>query len=342
MGTVTKTIGTSSRDYSTIQAWEDALPANLVTDGNAQVGTCYNDSEFTAGTLLVIAGETVNATNFITLKCAAGQSFNDNANVQTNALRYNQTNGVACRSTTLYATTIDIQVDFTVLQDLQIGCNATNGSGLNQGSTSRTSVVVDRCLIDCKSPGANGAPVVLFSGGKIRNSLVINRASTGTGNGVRTGYATTCGLTNLTVVRPSDLTIAGAAFSALSGGTVTLKNCAAFGFTNEVNVAARFTATTCATDVASPMTGFTGSLTYTSQFVTTTDASRDFRAKTGGGLIDTGTTDATNGTPDIAKTARPSGASYDIGCWEYVQAAAGFIAQAFAPVLQAVKRASVY
>jgi hypothetical protein len=38
-GTITKTIGSAGgRDYTTVQAFIDALPANLVTDGNSYVG----------------------------------------------------------------------------------------------------------------------------------------------------------------------------------------------------------------------------------------------------------------------------------------------------------------
>src|SRR5262249_25313543 len=100
MGIVTKTIGTSGRDYSTVQAWEDALPANLVTDGNSQVGQCFNDSEFTvAGDILTISGETTDASHTITITTGSGQSFRDNAGVQTNALLYNVSNGVGLRAT---------------------------------------------------------------------------------------------------------------------------------------------------------------------------------------------------------------------------------------------------
>ena len=47
MATVTKSIGTSSRDYSTITAWEaDLDDTNIYTSGDDAVGECYNDSNF--------------------------------------------------------------------------------------------------------------------------------------------------------------------------------------------------------------------------------------------------------------------------------------------------------
>ena len=47
MATVTKSIGTSSRDYSTITLWEADLDDTLIySSGDDAVGECYNDSTF--------------------------------------------------------------------------------------------------------------------------------------------------------------------------------------------------------------------------------------------------------------------------------------------------------
>lgn len=49
MATVTKTIGTTSRDYSTPQAWEDDLDNGAIyASGDNAVGQMWNDSSFTA------------------------------------------------------------------------------------------------------------------------------------------------------------------------------------------------------------------------------------------------------------------------------------------------------
>ena len=45
MATVTSSIGTSSRDYSTIAAWEADI-ANIANNGDDVIGECYNDSVF--------------------------------------------------------------------------------------------------------------------------------------------------------------------------------------------------------------------------------------------------------------------------------------------------------
>src|SRR6266436_4658512 len=117
MGTITKTIGSSGRDYSTITAWRNALPANLTTDGNAQVGQCYNDSEFTEGSNVTF-DQVTDATNNITLTTASGQSFRDNASVRSNALNYNQTNGAAVHVSGSLGLTISTQ--YMTVSNLQV------------------------------------------------------------------------------------------------------------------------------------------------------------------------------------------------------------------------------
>ena len=66
--TVVKSIGTTGRDYSTLQAWEDACPANLVSDDKIWKGECYNDSEFTSG--LHVSGITTDSTRYVWLTAA--------------------------------------------------------------------------------------------------------------------------------------------------------------------------------------------------------------------------------------------------------------------------------
>ena len=57
MATVTKTIGTSSRDYSTIVAWEaDLSDADIYNDTDDAVGVMYADSTFTDATVTINGG----------------------------------------------------------------------------------------------------------------------------------------------------------------------------------------------------------------------------------------------------------------------------------------------
>jgi hypothetical protein len=60
MATVTKSIGTSSRDYSTINAWEADLNSNSIySNGDTAVGEMYADSTFTGATSTIENGSAI-------------------------------------------------------------------------------------------------------------------------------------------------------------------------------------------------------------------------------------------------------------------------------------------
>lgn len=316
MGTVTKSIGSGGgRDYSTLQAWEDALPANLVTDGNAQVGECYNDSEFTAR--VSISGQTTDATNNITLRCASGQSFSDHADKLTNRLAYNASNGVAVRTTTAYASAVIVVTTNNVLiEGLQIKATGTHTPAI---AATGSANVVRKCIISAVSRNAANGFVALVAGtgNLITNSLVIADASNGcTGVSVTTGGSAV----NCTVVRPSNRTAGGKAFHA-AYNTSTVKNCAIFGFTvsstgTYASDGHNVTDHTSAPGSTSNIT----SATYANQFVQSSTGSsvEDFRiVGTGADLDDAGVTDTTNipAGDDIVGQTR---STWDVGCWEYV------------------------
>jgi len=76
-GTITKTIGTNSRDYSTMSLWEADLDnANVYMEGDDAVGECYNDSAF--GPVDINGGGTIGL-NTVTLKAAAGEAHDGTA-----------------------------------------------------------------------------------------------------------------------------------------------------------------------------------------------------------------------------------------------------------------------
>ena len=76
-GIVTKTLGTNSRDYSTISLWEADLDnASVYMEGDEAVGECYNDSTFSP--FNINGGVTIGLKS-ITLKAAAGESHDGTA-----------------------------------------------------------------------------------------------------------------------------------------------------------------------------------------------------------------------------------------------------------------------
>lgn len=310
--TVTKVIG-SGGNYSTLQAWEDACPANLVTADQIWRGECKNQdfSVGGGGIALDIAGTTTDATRYLELTTQAGASFVDDANVATNPLRFDSTKGASVTITGGYNNCITNSVDYTRISKLMVA--ATAASGIPIGTSNITTI--DRCILEANGATTFGNSVT--GAVTVTNTLHVQRASAAT-------RITICGstamlLVNNTYVVPSDKT---AATYGLDGsyGTVTVKNCAVFGATNTIETAnSTFTCTTSRTDAGSPPSGFT-SITYNtttgSGFFNITDATRDFRLKSTSAMLDVGTTDATNAATDIRGLARPYGSAYDIGCWE--------------------------
>lgn len=318
--TITKSIGTSSRDYSTVQAWEDAIPADLTSTDEIWVGECYNDSELTSTSTITFSGTTTDATRYRRLKCAAGQSFRDNASVQTNALKYNASNGVGIRKTSSYSEAIRLSSGILYVEGVQI----RHGNGTTIGAADPSTLYVDYCILEATDTFGNNNSVCSFASGRIRNTLV-HDLTTGTSaaRGIAFRNGNTCSAYNCSIVAHS---------SPGKGVTVSyetgciIKNCAIFGWNTPTDGSTYSSSGgSNATDNASGLPGSTGNLhskTYTSQFEGTTSGAADYRAKSGGDLIDAGATDSTNGATDIAGTSRPSGSAYDIGCWELVQSSA--------------------
>ena len=85
MATVTKTIGTSSRDYSTISAWEaDLSEASIYSNGDDAVGEMYADSTFTDNVVTFNGGTSIGGSsgqdlNSVKLTVAAGSRHDGTA-----------------------------------------------------------------------------------------------------------------------------------------------------------------------------------------------------------------------------------------------------------------------
>lgn len=308
--TVTSKIGATNSpttmDYSTLQAWEDACPANLVTDDKIWKGECYDQGEFTGtSTRLTISGETTDATRYVWLTCAAGASFKDKAGVRTTALAYNASNGVAIRVTSVSGITISIATNNTLVEGLQAAYNGAYGQSAI--GVSGTGVRVSQCILKNFSTAggqaAQGVQSAVFT-----NCLL----EVGVNGNAQRGQYFGC-----TFVRTG--TAGGTGVSSQYNQAV-LKNCAVFNFTTLKSGTLAAGSDYNATDLATAWgTGSNNlnSLTFASQFV----SSSDFRAVDTGGLK-AGTPDSTNTPNDITGFARDATTPY-IGCWEVVAAAAG-------------------
>lgn len=327
--TITKSIGTTGRDYSTLQSWEDAAPANLVTSDQIWLGECYNDATFTAA--LTISGSTSDSTRYKKLTAAAGQSF---ADTPSNALRYNASNGATLSFSGGYATALTVNEAHAKLSRMQVKTAGTNERTL---SLAQTGVVAEDCILagNPGSSGFSGNVVQVNDSTTLRNCLVEKQNTNASGHGIYLSRAT---VVNCTIVNISGTAAAKGMLIVYSGSSCVVRNNAVFGFTTAADsVGGTHQTNYC--DVTSPGSGWTGGIAFsTSTFANVTAGTWDLKLVPGSALLDVGTTDATHGTPDIFGTARPSGSAYDVGAWEYVGGGGGpsFTAKSLKPLLQAI------
>lgn len=282
-------------------------------------GQCQNQEFSGAGTQLTIGGSTASAAAYKELTTATGASFRDNANAQTNALQYNVSNGAGIRTTT-GAVCIGSGDGNVRISKLQVSAIVSGGNAIRDTSGS----LLDYLILEGGYVGTSTSQGVVGTNSgalTIRNSVLILRV---TAADHIAGFGSDTSCYNCTLAASDDLATAPTqVILGIVGGSYTIQNCGLFAGDSTKGItsgAGTFTFTTCYSDI-SGTTGVTQT-TYSSEFQNVNDATRDFRLVTGAAQKDTGTTDVTNAANDIVGTARPSGAAYDVGCWEFVQAVA--------------------
>jgi hypothetical protein len=300
-------IGTSSRNYSTIAAWLAAF-----TTGGWE-GECYNDTEFVI-TAQILFNQATSAPNYIILRCASGQSFNGNS---ANALYYNQANGVGIRSVTDYiGPLLKATAQFVTFDGLQVYYNAKAGACV-QGTV--TNFTVQNCILTGtgRSNATDLIADITGAASVIRNCVLVSNG-TSFMSGLRL-QSSAVGVNN-TIVQPN--TNAGGKGVTGLYGTNIARNNAIFGFPTAPS--GPFSADGHnATDITTAP-GSTSNL-ISQAFTTATFASItvDFKAVSGSCLLDAGVTDSTNvpSAADIFGTSRPQGSAWDIGAFELTSGA---------------------
>ena len=315
-----QTIGTTGRDFSTLQAWEDAVPA---TPTGGYEGHCYNDSEFAAG--VDINGHTTSGTNYIRLTAASGQSFQDHASKTTNPLFYDQSKGVGITFNDTHGEfPIRVQNDFVTIDRLQIKRTVafyTSTEGIVDFSATLSNAVLKECIIAKLFSGT--AFIAKPRDSKIINCLVYDSGATPTNIAVLL-YELGTALNN-TVVRIG--TAGGVGITrTYTNNLNTAKGNAVFNWTTNFDSTTGWTAGSgfnCTNAATAPGSSNQVSKTFANQFVSTTT---DFKLKTGADCINTGSTDATNAPNDIIGQVRGATTAGDIGAWEFVAAGGSAIA----------------
>ena len=294
--TVSKTIGSAGgRDYSTIQAWEDACPANLVAVDQVWKGLCYYDTPF--GEQVMIAGITTDTSRYLWLTTGPGQAFCDSPTIRTTNLAFGSSPGVILSRTADYETPLTANGPRVLVEGLQI--RSTTGGSASVGVVQNGARIIFR---NCILTGG-----VIFtsvdSGIDAINCLILSQ------NLLYRQYTTVNGsLVYCTVVRSSP----GGSPGTVNYSTLDIRNCAFFNFADPILVSPVLTGGWNCTDLGTAPGANNQTLkVFADQFVNTIS---DFRAKDTSDLASHGSAYTSAATDDISRT--PRGATPTIGCWE--------------------------
>lgn len=313
-----KSVGSASRDYSTVALALAACPADLVAANDSWQLELYNDSEFIVTTETAIAGITTDATRNIRIRCATGQSHKSAAGV---ALRYNQSNGVAIRTTTAGLKMFVLSVPFTTINGLQIKSDV-NSNYMNQClwlEDAASDCRIDQCIFEGQSGLGYFVGAVRIGGGANNifvNNLVVALNQFGSGLLVWNCPASTVIANNTVVKVTGGLDSGGAGIIRVYSDAAIVAN-AIFGFTSVgatvgagSNAASGYNATDAASVYGS--NSLTG-LVFADQFI---DVNLDFRLKAGSNLEAAAIQFSQTADFDIRAQARDV-STPDIGAWEY-------------------------
>lgn len=334
MPTVTKTIGTTGRDYSTIQAWADDLDNGAVySSGDDIVGEIYDDSVFDEQ-VSFRESDVISGFSSVQLTVPESERHDGTAGTGARLVRsaYGSGNGI-----------MDVRVNDFIIEYFEISYTGSAGSALrgfltdDYSGTGIAGVVVRNCIVhDIASDNVCGILSGHNSNGNItefHNNVVYNIAANHTCTGIQWGVASprihyfyNNTVFNCSVSRTSGgEQVAGIRYNAsnsssrcknnVSAGTVgTVTSSFADDFVisgscvRENNVSE---------DASATGTNSVTGATPASLFVSTVGGSEDLRLKAGAAAINAGTDLGSAYAVDAAGFDR-TGRLWDIGAFEYV------------------------
>jgi hypothetical protein len=136
MADVTKSIGTASRDYSTIELWEaDLDDSGIYSSGDVAIGQCYNDSVFSPSASITINGGGTIGLTSRTLEAASGEI-------------HDGTEGSGARVVYGGDQIIIVAIP-TLIRGLELSGNDADSGSVNSAAirASATALDVRRCLL---------------------------------------------------------------------------------------------------------------------------------------------------------------------------------------------------
>jgi len=361
MATVTKTIGTSGRDYSTIAAWEADLDEDTeYSDGDHTVGEMYADSTFTGATTTINGGSDI-----------GGSASDELASVKLTVHADSRHDGTAESGALLKPTSgsghnigiIRIDVDNVTVEWLDISLDSLDSTDTNKAITlvgTNDDNIIRNNLIHDKdgNPGSNGSFMIhtLAAGATsdtltIQNNIIYNiveTASDGSSAIVTNTWQGTANIYNNTIYNIDSAGTSKKANGIVYGNdadaTINVKNnlvakmVADGGTSNErayrqANASSTLNASNNLSDDTITNSAYKAPGSDSLQdktlaeisFVSTTGGSEDLHISSGSDCIDAGVDlGTTNGVEiDINGRNRDSnGDTWDIGAHEFVADAA--------------------
>lgn len=303
---VVKTIRASGGDYTTLSAWEAALPASLVTADEQHTAVCYNDWPSGLDDTVSISGSTTDSTRYIKVSVASGHRHDGTP--QTGFHIKGDSGGATTPKFTVdvsYSVIDGVDVDNTRAAQLAYGFNTT--------STSAPGII----YYDCIGRSNTGKAFASNSGTNYSSTRTtfIGCLAHDSGQGfartdtVRSRYnAYNCVAANCDV-----------GFASGSTNKAAIKNCVAYNsstidFENQVD------ATNSGYNASSDSSAsvFTGGVTGISSDDFVDAANNDFHLAAGSALIGAGANLYSKFTTDIDGDARPASGAWDIGFDHYV------------------------
>lgn len=331
--TVTKSIGTTGRDYSTITLWEAALDNTVYTTPNtAAVGECYNDSSFNEAYTI-----NANVSNVVSIKLSVASGQRHTGVAGTGA------RNVYTGSGTVIATLGNTSASVSVIQEwLELDCNSKTSLNYAVEHVNPTAEVSTRhCIIHRHRGNSISNPMGIYFSNHTQtvvNNILYDFNSTA--NQFRAPYAihnwttgSTVYVCNNTVYSiAGDSRSLGTATTGIqmpSGAGITVKNnivCDVSDLdTNDKDYdlgASVVKDHNLSSDTTATGTGSLTSKTASNQFVSIVGGSEDLHLKAGADAIDAGTdlvTTPNNVHIDIDGYDRDStGVTWDMGADEYV------------------------
>jgi hypothetical protein len=296
--TITKTIGTTGRNYSTITLFEaDLDDTNEFSNRDDAVGECYNDSSFNEAALFDGTGSTVGL-NSITVSVASGERHDGTAGTGANY-------SIDARKDPMKAQYSAV-MDFTV-EWLEFDCNDWNNQTHQDGMveldiSNGTSTGTARYLIVHDYKGVNGQTAGIGisancdTNNDVYNNIIYKCITTTAGGGTQSWgigswQTEPANVYNNTVYRMEITNVSSgsnaAAIRLITASGRDVKNCIGMDTRNDGSgsgddfqgLSASEMSYCCSSDTSAVGTGSLTSKVASNQFVSTTDGSEDLQIK---------------------------------------------------------------